>query len=156
MSSPETGHPAVVCDMTGAPDSGEERLAEYGRLLAASLVARDRTATHLRWVLRDDPGIAAWARDLAARESACCAFLTITVTTRDGHVLWDCTTIDDPAARAVLDLFHDLPEGPWTTVGAVLDRLAATGVPAVVAGGVRTGPGTGDPARSGRRPGPQR
>jgi hypothetical protein len=47
-------------------------------------------------VLRADPGIEPWARDLAARESACCAFLGIAVTvTDDGHRWWDTTTVDE-------------------------------------------------------------
>src|SRR4051794_7293282 len=106
--------PAVVCDMTDAPDTGAERLAEYGRLLAAAFVARMRTPTGgVRWVLRADPGIEAWAADLAARENACCAFMTNTVTVVDEHVHWEATVIDDPSARAVLDLLYELPDRRW-------------------------------------------
>ena len=101
--------PAVVCDLTDAPDTAEERLREYGRLLAAALVTRERTADGVRWRLRAGDGVEEWARDLAARENACCAFMTHTVTVEGDHVVWDSMTIDDPAAHAVLDLFHDLP-----------------------------------------------
>ena len=68
----------IVCTLTG--DAQRERLGEYARLFAVAFVGRQRTATGVRWSLRADPGIAEWARDLAARENACCAFLTNTVT----------------------------------------------------------------------------
>ena len=44
--------PAVVCDMTDAPDSGEQRLLEYARLFAAAFIARERTVAGMRWRLR--------------------------------------------------------------------------------------------------------
>jgi hypothetical protein len=95
--------------MSGAPDTGAQRMAEYARLFAAAFVSRERVGAGIRLRLRADPGIEEWARDLAARENACCAFMTTTVAVADGQVLWDATTIDDPAARAVLDLMYDLP-----------------------------------------------
>ena len=55
----------------------------------------------MRWWLRADPGIAEWARDLAARESACCAFLTIAVTEDGDRVRWEASA--EPAAQAVVD-----------------------------------------------------
>jgi hypothetical protein len=102
----------IVCDMRHAPDTPRQRLDEYARLFAAAFVARERTAEGVRWSLRADPGIAEWARDLAAREQACCAFLAITVTVEGSCVRWDVTSIDDPAARAIVDLFYDLPVAP--------------------------------------------
>src|SRR5690349_8616924 len=107
MTDTENTTPAVACDMTDAPDTGAQRLAEYARFLAGAFVARERTAEAMTWTLRADPGIEAWARDLAARENACCAFMTHTISTAAGHVVWHATTIDDPAARAVLDLFYE-------------------------------------------------
>ena len=68
----------IVCTLTD--DDARERLAEYARLFAAAYAGRERTAAGMRWSLRADPGVAEWARDLAARERACCAFLTIAVT----------------------------------------------------------------------------
>ena len=65
----------IVCTLTD--DDARDRLAEYGRLLAAAYAGRERTTAGMRWWLRADPGIAGWARDLTARERACCAFLTI-------------------------------------------------------------------------------
>jgi len=91
--------PTIVCDMTDAPDTGQERLAEYARLFDSALISRERTPGAMRWWLRNDEGIEAWAKDLAARENACCAFMTTTVTVAGDRVLWESTTLDDPAAR---------------------------------------------------------
>jgi len=38
----------IACDMTGAPDTPEERMAEYGRLLAAAYAGRERTGDGIR------------------------------------------------------------------------------------------------------------
>ena len=58
----------VVCDMTGAPDTGPERLREYQRLFSQALIGREQTATGICFRLRAQPGTEAWVRDLAARE----------------------------------------------------------------------------------------
>jgi hypothetical protein len=143
--------PTVVCDMTDAPDSGEQRLQEYARLFAAAYIARERTATGMRWRLRADDGIEAWAKDLAAREKACCAFMTSTISVRGGQVLWDVTTIDDPAARAVLDMYYDLPDAQSTDVDEVHARFVrTTGVPIVITDGSVTRPATPEEIRRGR------
>jgi len=97
----------IVCTLTD--DDVRGRLDEYARLLAAAYVGRERTATGMRWSLRAGPGVAAWARDLAARERACCAFLTVSVTEAGDRVLWEVTA--EPAAQAVVDGFYDLPVG---------------------------------------------
>ncbi|MDT7551549.1 MAG: hypothetical protein QOI16_85, partial [Pseudonocardiales bacterium] len=44
------------------------------------------------------------------RENACCAFLTNTVTVVGERVLWHMRSIDDPAARAVVEEFSALPD----------------------------------------------
>ena len=122
MIETESSTPAVVCDLTDAPDTGAERLAEYARFLERAFVSRERTGDAMTWRLRAEPGVEAWARDLAARENACCAFMTHTISVADGQVLWHATTIDDPSARAVLDLFYELPASRWNTMDAVEDR----------------------------------
>lgn len=142
--------PAVVCDMTDAPDTGEQRLAEYARLFAEAFVSRERTPAGFRWRLRADAGIEAWARDLAAREMACCAFLTITITPVDGEVWWDTSTIDDPAAGAVLELMYGLPEAEWADVDEMHERFVqTTGAPIVITDGSVTRPATPKEIRTG-------
>lgn len=110
----------VVCDMSHAPDTPHQRLDEYARLFAAAFVGRERTATTVRWSLRAAPGIERWARDLAARENACCPFLANSVTVAGDLVVWAVTTVDDPAALAVLDMFYALPVSPPAELDGVL------------------------------------
>lgn len=143
--------PAIVCDMTDAPDTGPERLAEYARLLGSALVARERTPGAMRWWLRNDEGIEAWAKDLAARENACCAFMTTTVTVAADRVLWESTVIDDPVAREVLDMMYELPKRRWTDAGQAYARFTdEIGVPVVISDGPVTRPAILGEVRSGR------
>lgn len=142
MPDPKTV-PAVVCDMAAAPDSPEQRLAEYARLFEAAFVSRECTEEGVRWRLRADPGIRAWAQNLAARENTCCTFMTNTITVAGEHVLWDATTIDDPAARAVLDMFYDLPANPPPDVDTLQNRfIESIGVPVVIVEESTTRPAT--------------
>jgi hypothetical protein len=55
----------IACDMTDAPDTAEERMAEYGRLFARSLTGRERTAGGIRFRFRAEDGVEAWVRDPA-------------------------------------------------------------------------------------------
>jgi hypothetical protein len=62
------------------------RTAEFDTLFRTALRTQDRPSpTHLRWHL--DPASEPVARDLAARESACCTFFTFTFTTGTDLVL---------------------------------------------------------------------
>jgi len=143
--------PAIVCDMSDAPDTGQERLAEYARLFKSALVSRERTREAMRWWLRNDEGIEAWAKDLAARENACCAFMTTTVTVAGDRVLWESTTIDDPVAREVLDMMYELPEQRWTDAGQAYARFTdEIGVPIVISDGPVVRPAIPGEVRSGR------
>jgi len=146
MNDPNPGQksdPALVCDMTNAPDTADQRLDEYARLFDSAFISRERTADSIRWRLRAAPGVEEWARDLAARENACCAFMSITITVIDEQVLWDATTIDDPAARSVLDLYYDLPETRWCDVDAVHERFVkGSGVPVAIIEGTVARPAT--------------
>lgn len=114
VATAESG-PPIVCDMTDAPDTWPERLAEYARLFEAAYIGRDHDQAGAHWLLRADTGIEEWARDLADRENACCAFMTNTVTREGDLVIWHMTTTDDQVAKAVLDVFHDLPLRHWST-----------------------------------------
>ena len=101
------GAPVVACDMTDAPDTPEERLAEYGRLFGQHLVSRERTAGGgIRFRMRADEDVEAWVRDLLAREKACCPFFDFDLATVDGLLQWDVTVVDDELARSVLDEFY--------------------------------------------------
>jgi hypothetical protein len=55
------------------------RVAEFDALFAGGLTAQERVSpTVLRWML--DPGVELTARDLTARESACCSFFSFEFT----------------------------------------------------------------------------
>jgi hypothetical protein len=76
------------------------RLAEFDDLFTTALRGQHRTSpTALRWLL--DPAAEPTARDLTARESACCSFFAFTYTPAAGHTLLDVVV---PAAHVdVLD-----------------------------------------------------
>jgi hypothetical protein len=96
--------------MSGATDTLAERLGEYRRLFAQSLLSRSRTPDTIRFRFRADPGVEDWVRDLARREKACCAFFEFTVDA-DGHeVRWEARVADDEAARQVLAGFYGLAD----------------------------------------------
>jgi hypothetical protein len=118
----------IVCDMTSAPDTGEERMREYQRLFGRALVGRERTAGGIRFRLRADDGIEAWVRDLAAREQACCSFFDFSVTTEGGEVHWDAGVVDDDIAREILDEFYALPDHLDAGLEAFEERFTARGL----------------------------
>src|SRR5262245_50919248 len=107
---------AIACDMTGAPDTPEERLAEYDRLFTQALVGRERTDDAVRLRLRADEGMEAWVRDLAAREKACCPFYDFSVDVTASEVWWDISLVDGVAAgdenmaRTLLDTYYYAPD----------------------------------------------
>jgi hypothetical protein len=100
--------------MSSAPDTPVQRAGEYRRLFSQALTGRDRSEAGIRFRFRADPGVAEWVRDLAAREKACCAFFTFTVTADNREVRWEASVIDDESARRVLAEFYRLPD----TLGA--------------------------------------
>jgi hypothetical protein len=131
MEIPTASTP-IVCDMTTATDTEEERLAEYQRLFAQALAGKERTAEGIRFRFRAQPGVEEWVRDLAAREKACCAFYTYTVAVEGGEVRWDCAVPDDDMARAILDEFYALPdmlaENPNAGMDTLRERFARHGL----------------------------
>lgn len=136
MDIPAASAP-IVCDMTAAPDTEEERLVEYRRLFAQALKGKERTADGIRFRFRAEPGVEMWVRDLAAREKACCAFYVYTVSVDGDEVIWDCAGPDDDTARAILDEFYVLPdilgENPDTGMDTLRERFARHGL-AVITG----------------------
>jgi hypothetical protein len=126
MDQPTSTTP-IVCDMTDASDTPEERVAEYARLFAQNLVGRERTTDGIRFRLRVDDGVEAWIRDLSAREKACCPFFDYTIATVGDEVLWDATVIDDDIARAILDDFYNLPDTIGDGFEGMKDRLTEQG-----------------------------
>ena len=120
--------PPIVCDMSGAPDTAEQRLATYAQLFADALIGRERTNDGLRFLFRADRGIEQRVRDLAALEKACCAFFDFSVTVRGDEVWWDSKVVDDPIARQILDQMYALPDAVDDGVPALFDRFADHGL----------------------------
>ena len=118
----------IVCDMSSAPDTGPQRLAEFDRLFSTHLMGRERRGEGIRFRLRADHGVEAWVRDLAARENACCPFLDSQIAVEGGQVLWDITTIDDDIARAILDEYYDLPDSAGAEAQELERRMSAKGL----------------------------
>ncbi|QKV80681.1 hypothetical protein [Amycolatopsis sp. Hca4] len=139
MEIPAASTP-IVCDMTTAPDTDEQRLAEYRRLFAQALVGRERTAEGIRFRFRTAPSVESWVRDLAAREKSCCAFYAYTVTVEGDQVLWDCAVPDNDIARAILDQFYALPDTLDENIDGIRERLGRQGLVVIsdAAGTVRT------------------
>jgi hypothetical protein len=100
----------IVCDLTDAPDTAPERIAEFGRLFSAALLGRERNDDGIRFRFRSDPGVEDWVLDLAAREKACCAWYVFGISTRDDELWWDVSVVDDDLARRLLDELYELPE----------------------------------------------
>jgi hypothetical protein len=124
--------PPVVCDMTDAPDTAAERLAEYERLFTGPLNGRERVGGGIRFRFRADAGVEEWVRDLAAREKACCAFFTFDIAVRGDEVWWDASVVDDPLARQILDEYYRLPDSLADGAAALFDRFTEQGLQVVI------------------------
>jgi hypothetical protein len=128
MEIPDASTP-IVCDMTDAPDTDVERLAEYRRLFAKpAYLGRERTTEGIRFRFRAEPGLAEWLADLAAREKACCAFFAFDITTEGDEVRYDAAVTDNDQARAILDEYHALPDALVENLDELRERLAERGV----------------------------
>lgn len=125
-------NPPIVCDMTDAPDTTAERLAEYERLYTEALIGRERTDDGIRFRFRALPGLEERVRDLAAREKACCAFFSFAITVHGDEVWWDATVVDDDLARQILDEMYNLPDTITDGATALFDRFSQQGLQVMV------------------------
>ena len=123
----------IACDLTDAPDTAEERLAEYDRLFARSLAGRERAEQRVRLRFRAGGGVEAWVRDLAAREKACCPFYDFAVSADGGEVCWDISLVDGVAdgdegmARTLLDVYYHAADYAADGVAGMTRWLAGEG-----------------------------
>jgi hypothetical protein len=124
----EAENAPITCDMTSAPDTPEERIAEYRRLFAHALILRERTPDAVVFTFAAKPGVAEWVADLARRESACCPFLSYEVAVAAEGVVWRTSSQAGPDAQAILDEFHGLPEQTPDGLPGMLQRLRGRGV----------------------------
>jgi hypothetical protein len=132
-SSATIDTPPIACDLTDAPNTAEERMAEYDRLFTQALAGRERTGEGVRLRFRAGEGVEAWVRDLAAREKACCPFYDFAVSvTADGEVRWDISLVDgvtddDSAARTLLDTYYNAPDYAADGVAGMTRWLSGNG-----------------------------
>jgi hypothetical protein len=124
----ETKDTPIACNMTSAPDTPEQRLAEYGRLFAHALIGRERTADGVVFTFAAKPGVAEWVADLAKREAACCPFFSYEVTFAPKEVVWRTSSQAGPTVQAFLDEFHALPERFADGLDGLFQRLDSRGV----------------------------
>jgi hypothetical protein len=118
--------------MTDAPDTTEERLAEYRRLFGNDLTGRERTETGIRFRFRTRPGLGEEIRDVAARAKACCAFFDFDIRQHGDEVTRDASVVDDPIARQILDEYYALPDTLDGSVAELFDRFADNGLEIVI------------------------
>lgn len=114
----------IVCDFTEASDTPQERFAEYGRLFNASPIDRERTINGVVLTFEPGAGVAEWVADLAAREAACCPFLSYEVTTDRSATKW--TTWGTDAVQTILDEFYALYEAVRSSTSGELFAGTAT------------------------------
>jgi hypothetical protein len=119
----------IACDMTDAPDTATERIAEYQRLFSGGFIGRERIDSGIRFRFRLAEGLEKWVCDLASREKACCAFFTFSVTRHGDELWWEASVIDDDIARRILDEFYRLPDTLTQGVQAVHDRSSSGASP---------------------------
>ena len=119
----------IVCDMTNAPDTSDERVADYQRLFhSPAYLGRRRTPDGVRFCFRSEPGLAAEILDLAQREKACCAFFDFAVDDGGDTITWDSSVIDDPLAHQILDEYYQLPDTATGGAADVFDRFTHQGL----------------------------
>jgi hypothetical protein len=128
LTTDSTPASPIVCDMTKAPDTAVERVADYERLFSSALIGRERTDRSIRFRFRSDEGVEGLVRDLAEREKACCAFITSTVTSHGDEIRWDASVVDDAIARQILTEFYLLPETVGDGPQALHARMADKGL----------------------------
>ena len=128
----------IVCDMRTAPDTPDERLAEYAQLFERALLRRDRPERAVSFTFRFAPETRTLVEDLARREAACCPFLDYRVEMTGDEVVYTVTSpvtgLRADAADVTLDAFYALPDHAGSDYAGLLDRLADGGVQVVGAG----------------------
>jgi hypothetical protein len=122
----------IVCDMTNAVDTTDERLDDYRRLFGHDLIGRERTNAGIQFRFGARDGLAAEIRDLAAREKACCAFFDFDIREYGDEITWDASVVDDPIARQILDEYYALPDTLNESTADLFDRFAQQGLEIVI------------------------
>jgi hypothetical protein len=118
----------IACDMTGASDTPQARLAEYARLFGAALVGRKRSGNGTEFSFSSREGVEEWIADLVRREAACCPFFSYRVTVEGDRIIWHTSSAAGAEAQAMLDELHALPDHCAEGLDEYFERLAQRGV----------------------------
>jgi hypothetical protein len=128
----------IVCDLSTAEDTAEERLADYHRQFERALLRRERREGAVVFAFRADGGTREALHDLARREAACCPFLDYRVETLGDEVIWTTSNLLSGSERAGVDAFLDvlyaLPDHAGSDIEGFFGRLADAGVETVAVG----------------------
>jgi hypothetical protein len=122
----------IVCDMSTAPDTPDERMAEWRELFNHVLVRRERHADSVALYFRAEPGRREQLEDLASREHACCPCLDIRLGADGGELIWTTTNVRTGEEHASIDVFLDalyaLPDHAAGDMEGLLDQFAEHGL----------------------------
>jgi hypothetical protein len=118
----------IACDMSSAPDTLGERLAEYRRLFEHALTGRESTATATTFRFAAHPGVREWVCNLAEREAACCPFLSYEIDEEGEEIIWTIAGGLGASDMAVLDEFLDRPKLVADNSDAIAQRLDDRGL----------------------------
>ena len=106
--APRPGAP-IACDMSSAPDTPAQRLAEYRRLFEYALTGRESTPTATTFRFAARPGVREWVCDLANREAACCPFLSYEIDQEGDEIVW---TTAGGLGAGEMDILAQLLDSP--------------------------------------------
>ena len=118
----------IACDMSSAPDTLAERLAEYRRLFEHALTSRESTATGTTFRFAARPGVREWVCDLAHREAACCPFLSYEIDEQGDEIVWTTAGALGAEEMDILDEFLDRTESLAGSSDAIAQRLEGQGL----------------------------
>ena len=122
----------IVCDMSAAEDTPDERIAEWGELFDRALLGRERRPDSVVLSFKDESGTREQVEDLARRDHACCPFLDYRIETTGEGVRLTTSNVVTGEERASIDVFldtlYDLPDQTRPDMASFTGDLADRGV----------------------------
>ena len=131
INTPDTSAP-IVCNMTDAPDTLPDRMAEYEELFRLHLIDRERDGNVARFRFRNADGVEDRLRAVSVLEHDCCRFFGFSVRAVGHEVWWEVSITDSEAAGPILDEFYALPETIGQDVAFVHERFTESGLRVVI------------------------
>jgi hypothetical protein len=122
----------IACDMSSAPDTPSQRLAEYRRLFESALTGRESTPTATTFRFAALPGVREWVCDLVNREAACCPFLSYEIDQEGDEIVWTTSGGLGASDMGILDEFLDGSESLAGSSDAIAQQLEDQGLHVIV------------------------